>query len=143
MAVFSQVIKHGSNSVDTTIKWNAIFKRWMTLMDTPGESYFSGSRFIRAMQVFNDDLPNYTEYIEGRQRTGKSTTRSYFFKEILMDLDESVRARAVSTILNDLQSVDGNAVQVSEIRRRLAEVRLRRQPASLRRRGTRNDRMVI
>jgi len=101
------------------IKWNAVFKRLMTLMDTPGASYFSGSRFIRAMQEFDEDLPNYTEYVGERNKAGKSTTRSYFFKDILMDLSESVRVQAVSTLLDDLEAVDGNAIQVCEIRKLL------------------------
>ncbi len=101
------------------IKWNAVFKRLMMLMDTPGESYFSGPRFIRAMQEFDEDIPNYNKYIDGRNRAGKSTTRRYFFQDILMDLNEGIRGRAVGALLDELEAVDGNAVQVSEIRRLL------------------------
>jgi len=60
------------------IKWNAVFKRLMDLMDQQGGGYFSGSRFIKALQEFNEDLPNYTEYIEERSRAGKSTTRRVY-----------------------------------------------------------------
>jgi hypothetical protein len=99
------------------IKWNAVFKRLMVLLDQQGPGYFSGSRFIRAVQPFNDDLPHYSEFIEQRSRAGKSTTRMYYYKDILMDLDEGVRVRAVSAILDELETVDGNAVPVSEIRK--------------------------
>ncbi len=101
------------------IKWNAVFKRLMTLIDIPGDSYFSGSKFIRAMQGFNEDLPNYSEYIEARKNTGQSTTRSYFFKDILMDFDEGTRVRAVAALLDELEAVDGNGLAVSEIRKLL------------------------
>jgi len=101
------------------IKWNAVFKRLMGLMDQPGAGYFSGSRFIRTLQQFNDDLPNYTEYIQQRGNAGKSTTRAVFYKDILMELAEGVRVQAVYTILDELETVDGNAVSVSEIRRLL------------------------
>jgi hypothetical protein len=101
------------------IKWNAVFKRLMVLMDQQGPGYFSGSRFIRAVQPFNDDLPNYTEFIEQRSRAGKSTTRIYYYKDILMDLEEGVRVRVVCAILDELETVDGNGVPVSEIRKLL------------------------
>ncbi len=73
------------------IKWNVAFKRLMTLMDQPGEGYFSGSRFIRAVQPFNEDLSNYSQYIQERGQEGKSTTRSVFYRDILMELDEGTR----------------------------------------------------
>jgi hypothetical protein len=98
------------------IKWNVVFKRLMTLMDQPGDGYFKGSRFITSVQQFNEDLPNYSQYIQERGEHGKSTTRSVFYRDILMDLDEGTRVRAVSAILDELQFVDGNAVAVSEIR---------------------------
>lgn len=101
------------------IKWNAVFKRLMDVMDQPGDGYFSGSRFIRTLQQFNDDLPHYTEYIQQRGKAGKSTTRAVFYKDILMELDEGVRVQAVCTILDELETVDGNAVPVSEIRKLL------------------------
>jgi hypothetical protein len=75
-------------SASVMIEWNAAFKRLMDLMDQPGAAYFSGSRFIRTLQQFNDDLPNYTEYIQQRGKAGKSTTRAVFYKDILMELDE-------------------------------------------------------
>jgi hypothetical protein len=98
------------------IKWNVVLKRLMTLMDQPGEGYFSGSRFIRTVQQFNEDLSNYNQYIQERGRLNKSTTRRDFYSDILMELDEGTRVRAVGQILSELQLVDGNAVAVSEIR---------------------------
>ena len=98
------------------IKWNVVFKRLMTLMDQPGDGYFSGSRFIRTVQQFNEDLSNYNQYIQERGILGKSTTRRDFYSDILMELDEGTRVRVVGQILSELQLVDGNAVAVSEIR---------------------------
>jgi hypothetical protein len=97
-------------------KWNVVFKRLMTLMDQPGEGYFSGSRFIRIVQQFNEDLLNYNQYIQECGRQGKSTTRRDFYSDVLIELDEGTRVRAISAILDELQLVDGNAVAVSEIR---------------------------
>jgi len=63
-----------AEAIGAMIKWNVVFKRLMTLMDQPGEGYFSGSRFIRALQEFNEALPNYGQYIQERGKEGKSTT---------------------------------------------------------------------
>jgi hypothetical protein len=101
------------------VQWNSVFRRLMTLMDLQNDSYFSGSRFIRSIQEFNENLPNYSDYIQERSSAGKSTTRRVFFKDILTDLDEGTRVRAVGSILDELELVDGNAEAVSEIRKLL------------------------
>jgi len=99
------------------IKWTSVYRKLQTLLDTPGDSYFSGSRFIRVMQDFNPELPDYYQYIEERRREAKSTTRRDFFKEVLNELEEGTRVRAVTALLDESARVDGNAESVSEIRR--------------------------
>jgi hypothetical protein len=101
------------------IKWAAVYRILQTLLDTPGESYFSGPRFVRIMQDFDPRLPDYYEYVEERRRGGKSTTRRHFFRDILEDFEESTRMRAVAALLDELSRVDGNAESVSEIRKQL------------------------
>jgi hypothetical protein len=98
------------------IKWTAVFRRLQTLLDKPGDSYFSGSRFIRVAQEFEPDLLNYSDYIEQRKRAGKSTTRRDFFKDILENLTEANRVRAVARLLDELAKVDGNLEAAAEIR---------------------------
>jgi hypothetical protein len=99
------------------VKWNQIIKRLMTLMDQPGDSYYTGGRFIRALQEFNPDLPNYTDYIAERKAEGKSTTRRDYFRDILVNLEEGTRVRAVGLLLHELEGVDGNGPAASEIRK--------------------------
>jgi hypothetical protein len=85
------------------VNWPAIYKRICELMDVPGETYFSGSRFIRKVQEFDDLQLDYSEYISERKTTGKSTTRRDFYKDILKALDEGTRVRVVSGILNETE----------------------------------------
>jgi hypothetical protein len=101
------------------IKWNAVFVRLMKLIDTPGETYYSGPRFLRVIRQFNDDLPNYQELMELRNAQGKSTTRAYYYKDVLMELEEGTRVRAVYAFLDEIETVDEMAVPVSEIRKLL------------------------
>ena len=98
------------------IKWIWVYKRIQTLLDKPGDSYFSGPRFIRVLQDFTPELPDYNEYLEERRREGKSTTRGKFFKDILEELDEGTRVRAVTALLDELGRVETNTETISEIR---------------------------
>jgi len=99
------------------IKWTAVYNRLQKLLDVPGDCYFSGSRFIRSIQVFDPNLSSYTDYIEERKKVGRSTTRRDFFKDILAELDEGIRVRAVSSILDELERVGTVTEEVSEIRK--------------------------
>jgi hypothetical protein len=101
------------------IKWTAVYNKLQKLLDLPGECYFSGSRFIHAVQVFEPNLSSYRDYIEERNKVGRSTTRRDFFKDILTDLDEGTRVRAVSSILDELERVGTVTEEVSEIRKLL------------------------
>jgi hypothetical protein len=101
------------------IKWISVYRKLQALLDTPGDSYFSGPRFIRVMQDFNPELPDYYEYLEERRREAKSTTRRHFFKDVLKELEEGTRVRAVAALLDELARVDGKAETVSEIRKEL------------------------
>jgi len=101
------------------IKWASVYRDLQTLLDTPGDSYFSGPRFIQVMQDFSPELPDYYEHVEKRRRDGKSTTRRHFFKDVLEDLEEGTRVRAVAALLDELGRVDANARRVSEIRKQL------------------------
>lgn len=101
------------------IKWNAVYARLMKLMDTPGDAYYSGPRFLRVIRQFDENLPTYTDLMEMRNNAGKSTTRSYYFKDLLTELEEGTRVRAVYAFLDEIEIVDGMAVPVSEIRKLL------------------------
>jgi hypothetical protein len=101
------------------IKWNAVFARLMKVMDRPGDSYYSGPRFLRTVKEIHEDCPNYGDLLEKRKQEGKSTTRAYYFKDVLMGLDEGRRVRLVRAILDEVETVEGNETQVAEIRKLL------------------------
>jgi hypothetical protein len=86
------------------LDWSAIWKRVFRLIDTQGSpSYYSGSRFIGAVQEIDFYFPGYTEYIEQRRRQDQSTTRRDWYKDIFMGLGEPERFKLVSNILNEVQ----------------------------------------
>jgi hypothetical protein len=88
------------------VNWTVVFNRLMEILDQPGATYFSGSRFIRKIKEVDPYRSNYSEYIEERSKGGKSTTRRYYYKDLLMELDERDRVRVVNSILNDVEGFD-------------------------------------
>lgn len=87
------------------LDWSLIVRRVIKLIDPQGDAYLSGSQFIKLMQDVDSDLPNYSEFIEDRKRRSKSTTRRDFFMDILLDMDEVRRIRAIDVLLEHTQSV--------------------------------------
>lgn len=87
------------------LDWGLIVRRVIKLIDPQGNAYLSGGQFIKMMQEVDSDLPGYTEFIEDRNRRNKSTTRRDFFRDILLDMNEGRRIRAVGLLLEHTQSV--------------------------------------
>ena len=100
------------------LNWSAIWNRVFKLIDTQGESYHSGSRFIKAVQEIDPYFPNYGEYIEQRRRADQSTTRRDYYRDIFLALDEPGRIKLVTNILNTVEGSDPNLC--AEIRTMIA-----------------------
>jgi len=89
----------------------------MEIMDTQGDTYFSGPRFIRKIQEVDPYVSNYSDFLRERASAQKSTTRRYFFKDLLIGLDEGNRVRTVGSILDEVESLEPE--RSSEIRKLL------------------------
>jgi len=100
------------------LNWSAIWNRVFKLIDTPGEPYYSGSRFIKAVQEIDPYFPNYGEYIEQRRRADQTTTRRNFYRDIFLGLDEAGRFSLVSNILKAVEASNPNLC--AEIRTMMA-----------------------
>ncbi len=96
------------------INWVGVYNRLWRVIDRPGDCYFSGPRFLNKIREVNLDLPGYGQFIEERKGAGKSTSRRDYFYDVLMELEESARCRALSMILADVEHCATD--QVSEIR---------------------------
>ena len=101
------------------LNWNGVYSRLFALIDVQGNpAYFSGGRFIAKMrEVVDPYFPGYNEVIEYRKRTGQSTSRRDYFKDILFELDENRRARVVLSIVSDAEHT--NPELASDIRKML------------------------
>jgi hypothetical protein len=88
----------------------------MKLMDEQGETYFSGPRFLSVLRPFNEELPSYRDLMDARNRQGKSNTRAYYFRDLLMELDEGTRVRAVFAFLDEIETAPNMEQRIAEIR---------------------------
>jgi hypothetical protein len=86
------------------LDWSAIWRRVFKLIDTEGDSYYKGSKFIGAVQELDPYFPGYNDYMQERSRLDQSTTRRDWYKDIFFGLGESDRFKLVTNILNEVQS---------------------------------------
>jgi hypothetical protein len=95
--------------------WVTVFNRLFEIIDQKGTpSYFSGPRFIGKVREIDPYFPEYRQYIDERNRTGKSTSRKGYFYDILLGFDEEVRMRLLQSILSDFEPE--NSEKVGELR---------------------------
>jgi len=94
-----------------TVNWTIVFNRLFKIMDRKGEPcYYSGPRYVQAVQEIKEDFPNYTDYINQRSIHDVSTTRRDYFKDILLfSLDEAGRYGLVRKILAEVDYFDQEA----------------------------------
>jgi hypothetical protein len=84
-----------------TMNWIEIYNRLFELINIQGDAatYFSGYRFINTVREIEPYFPDYAQFIEQRNREGKSTTRKIFFYDILIGLKEEIRIKVVDRII--------------------------------------------
>ncbi len=87
------------------MNWVKIFNRLFEIINTDGETYFSGSRFINKVREIDPYFANYNQYIGQRNNDGKSTSRKDYFYDILLSFDDQGRLRLINSILDDIHSV--------------------------------------
>mgnify|MGYP000606150440 CR=1 FL=1 len=86
------------------MNWIEIYNRLFELINIQGDTatYYSGPRFINTVREFDPYFPDYNQFIEQRNREGKSTSRKIFYYDILFELKEEMRLKVVFRILEIL-----------------------------------------
>lgn len=87
------------------MNWIEIFNRLFELINNQSDTatYFSGPKFISVVRETEPYFPDYNQYIEQRNREGKSTSRKIFFYDILIDLSPASRNSVLIRILDLLR----------------------------------------
>jgi hypothetical protein len=83
--------------------WTPILNRTIKVIDPDGPARLSGGQFIRMMQEVDPYLSDYSQFIEERRLTGKSTTRRDFFRDILTEFNEGQRYAAMQILLKHIE----------------------------------------
>ena len=94
------------------MNWIEIYNRLFELINNQGDTatYFSGSRFINTVREFEPYFPDYSQFIEQRNREGKSTSRKIFYYDILLGLKDGIRTKVVDRILEILKPFQSDKV---------------------------------
>jgi hypothetical protein len=87
------------------MNWIEIYNRLFELINIQGDTatYYSGPRFINTVREFEPYFPDYHQFIEQRNREGKSTSRKIFYYDILLGLKVEIRLKVVIRILEILK----------------------------------------
>lgn len=101
---------------DTEMNWIEIYNRLFELINVQGDAatYFSGSRFINTVKEFVPYFPDYGQYIDLRNKEGKSTSRKIFYYDILLALNEEIRLKVLNRFLEILKPFQSQKVEKIE-----------------------------
>ncbi len=102
------------------MNWVRVFNRLFTIINTEGNTYFSGSRFISKVREIDPYFANYNQYIDQRNKQGKSTSRKDYYYDILISFNDEDRLRIINTILDDVQIFEPE--KVAELKNELGEL---------------------
>lgn len=96
------------------MNWNEIFNRLFELMNNQDDpsTYFSGPRFINTIKKFDPYFPDYSQFMEQRNREGKSTTRKIYYYDILLGLEEKLRLNVILRLLEMLKPFQPEKVEI-------------------------------
>ncbi|GMU85760.1 MAG: hypothetical protein AMXMBFR48_10020 [Ignavibacteriales bacterium] len=84
------------------MNWVAIFNRLFEIINTQGDTYYSGARFLNTLREVNYSVPQYSTYIEQRQKMGKSTSRRDYYYDLFMEQIESDKRQITLKILETI-----------------------------------------
>jgi len=85
------------------INWVAIFNRLFEVINTQGDTYYSGVRFLNVIREVNGNVPTYQAYIDQRRGQNKSTSRRDYYFDLIMEQPENERIQIVNNILVTVQ----------------------------------------
>lgn len=83
-----------------TMNWVAIFNRLFEIINTQGDTYYGGTRFLNTIREVNYAVPNYQTYIDQRREQNKSTSRRDYYFDLFMEQPEQERRQITNSILD-------------------------------------------
>lgn len=81
------------------MNWIPIFNRLFEIINTQGDTYYGGTRFLNTIREVNYSIPNYQTYIDQRRELNKSTSRRDYYFDLFMEQPEQERRQITNSIL--------------------------------------------
>lgn len=94
-----------------SINWITAYNRLFKIINTDGETYYSGPAFLNIAQEVDDSIPSYHQYIEIRNQHGLSTSRKDFYWDIIRNLDDEKKYQLFRLFIENLEAFDNNDIQ--------------------------------
>lgn len=71
-----------------SVNWISAYNRLFKIIDTKGDTYYSGPTIIQMAQQVDDGIANYNEFIRQRRQRSLSMSRKDFYWDIIKSLEE-------------------------------------------------------
>jgi len=82
------------------MNWVTIFNRLFEIINTQGDTYYGGTRYLNIVREVNYGVPGYQTYIDQRREQNKSTSRRDYYFDIFMEQPENDRLKIINSILD-------------------------------------------
>ncbi len=102
------------------INWVRIYNRLFEIINSEGDAYFSGPRFIAKVKKVDPYFPDYTKYMALRRSGRDNTSRKSYFYDILLSFEEPARLKILNLILDEVQPVFSE--KIAELRNELGGI---------------------
>ena len=88
------------------MNWVVIFNRLFEIINTEGDTYYSGPKFLDTVREINYGVPSYQTYIDQRKEERKSTSRRDYYFDLFMEQPENDRKQIVTAILDTIGGLE-------------------------------------
>jgi hypothetical protein len=71
-----------------SVNWISAYNKLFKIINSQGDTYYSGSAFLKLAQQVDDGMPNYNQFIQMRNQQGLSTSRKDFYWDVINGLQD-------------------------------------------------------
>jgi len=86
-----------------SVNWITAYNRLFKLINSEGDTYYSGASFLQMAQQVDDSIPSYTLFIQMRNQRGLSTSRKDFYWDVINGLQEQQKYQLFRLFIETLE----------------------------------------
>jgi hypothetical protein len=94
-----------------SVNWIIAYNRLFEIINTDGDTYYSGSAFLRMAQEVDDSIPSYAQFIEMRNQKGLSTSRQDYYWDVINTLQEPQKYQLFRLFIEALEPCNKEATE--------------------------------